>query len=686
MRLLTRRIHRAFPQLDPYPDDVCWKFIDAARGGRGVRALSRASVILVGLILTPVGCILWAWLFAVLFGADAISFQRSGGKLALWFLAAPFTLGLGPVAAYFWRDRLLGWRLRFVLGTSGRCPACSYSLIGLALTDHSTVFCPECGAECEVDPSLGELARGTTGRVRARPTGDLPADLVFKRPPLLSPGKQRLVKRALLAAALLIFVGLPGAVGVWELLIRRDAARARADLERFEAEFRDLIAKSGLAPAGAAAAAGQTSTAVAFQKAIEGLNEARRRWEQARPPSDEPEYAAGFEPLAADDLAAWAANVGLSTEEAERRREEARELLRVCRDLRVPELLAAVAASTPEAPDRLPPAALRTLGTLQLTGQGYAAPATVESYLEAWTQEVRGARPTDPADLLRLLDIRLGLARVQAPSPLYADKAWALRSELRANAILLDLLATHPDARTLDAAAAILDRQTFDPRFQDLAESCRLQCTAAIADLFSNCSEVRLGPFSRFAAAGGLAPWSGRRLGWYVENRDIVTARCSVPPALFAQDEIVRGFPWPTPVPAPVPASMLVQDTFPLLDVQDILNARRRGLRTLLALERRRAATGAYPERLADLVPAQLPALPLDPWTGRPFVYKPRAAPAGQPPHAWPFVLYALGADRTDHGGLPPGPGQRGGFFGMRAAPGSDEVITLDRTPANRRY
>lgn len=679
MRLLTRRIHRAFPQLDPYPDEVCWKFIDAARGSRGVRTLSKLSIALVGLILTPVGCLLWAWLFAAMIGTDAISLRASGGKLALLVLATPFTLGLGPAGAYFWRDRLLGWRLRYVLGTSGHCPACRYSLIGLALTDHSTVFCPECGAECEVDPSLGELARGTTGRVRTKPAGDHPADLAFKRPPLLSPAKGRLLKRALLAAAVFVFVLLPGAAGVWELLIRRDAAAALADRARLEAQFQNLLAGSGLAPPGSAAAAGRVSTAAAFARADDALAEAEHRW--MFPPSapDQAPPIYGLEPLAAENLDAWAANTGLSPEQVQHHRQHARELMRLCRELNLPDLLSAVAASTPELPEALPRNPLLSVGTLRFPPGAVGTTVPMESYLEALALECRRAPVLNPTEALRLLDTFLGLARVQAPSPLYADKAWALRNELRAHALLLDLLATHPDPAALDAAAAILDRQAYDLRLADLAECCRLQTLASLANVFADYSQVRLGPFSRFAEAARWAPASRRRLGWYAENRDLANARCTVPSALFATDEITRGFAVPPPAPLPLPAAMYIQDPTTLLIAQDVLNARRRGLRLMLALERHRAAGGAYPARLADLVPAQLPALPADPWTGQPFVYAPRPTPDGQPAPVWPFVLYALGPDRSDNGGVPAGRGQRAGFFGLRAAPGADEVINPER-------
>lgn len=73
------------------------------------------------------------------------------------------------------------------------------------------------------------------------------------------------------------------------------------------------------------------------------------------------------------------------------------------------------------------------------------------------------------------------------------------------------------------------------------------------------------------------------------------------------------------------------------------LEARRRAAVVALAIERCRLAKGgSKPEALAELVPRFLPGLPADPFDGEPLRYK--KLPAG-------FVVYSIGADRTDDGG-----------------------------------
>ena len=61
-----------------------------------------------------------------------------------------------------------------------------------------------------------------------------------------------------------------------------------------------------------------------------------------------------------------------------------------------------------------------------------------------------------------------------------------------------------------------------------------------------------------------------------------------------------------------------------------------------LAIRLYRQEEGADPEELADLVPEYLPAVPEDPFSGRPLVY--RRTETG-------YLLYSVGPDETDNGG-----------------------------------
>jgi len=77
---------------------------------------------------------------------------------------------------------------------------------------------------------------------------------------------------------------------------------------------------------------------------------------------------------------------------------------------------------------------------------------------------------------------------------------------------------------------------------------------------------------------------------------------------------------------------------------------RRRLLITAIALERYRLQHGDYPAKLAALAPGFLKSVPADFMDGQPLRYQPIAN--GH------FLLYAIGLDGTDHGGVLPDPKQ----------------------------
>jgi hypothetical protein len=74
-------------------------------------------------------------------------------------------------------------------------------------------------------------------------------------------------------------------------------------------------------------------------------------------------------------------------------------------------------------------------------------------------------------------------------------------------------------------------------------------------------------------------------------------------------------------------------------------NARRRLLICDLAIRLYQAEYGKLPERLEQLAPEYLRELPIDPFSGRPPVYRPRGEAA--------FLLYSIGPDGNDDGGMP---------------------------------
>ena len=102
---------------------------------------------------------------------------------------------------------------------------------------------------------------------------------------------------------------------------------------------------------------------------------------------------------------------------------------------------------------------------------------------------------------------------------------------------------------------------------------------------------------------------------------------------------------------------------------------RRDAVLVALALEKYKRRTGAYPSTLDALVPELINAVPLDRYTGRPLCYLLRD---GQP------VVYSVGVDRVDDGGVLPVAGNNSATRWMSAADAADtaEQLRQSGTPS----
>jgi hypothetical protein len=100
--------------------------------------------------------------------------------------------------------------------------------------------------------------------------------------------------------------------------------------------------------------------------------------------------------------------------------------------------------------------------------------------------------------------------------------------------------------------------------------------------------------------------------------------------------------------------------------------AQQRLLQTAIALERHRLKQGEYPMALTALVPAFLPAVPLDPMDHQPLRY--RLSSDGD------YVLYSIGVDGKDDGGDGRFVKEQGGGKGWRPEKTADAV--WPRVPA----
>jgi hypothetical protein len=166
LRLLSKEIWRAFPELDQFDDEVCKRYVQTAKQTR--RAWVDRGLISISI---PVSFTLW-YLFALGVGPliEGSFPARSGplrivefGLLSLLitgFVYAPW------ISSLITRDRLLRGAIKRRI-SSTTCERCNYSLVGLSIVNQYErlhVQCPECGnktalneghiTEADINPEL----------------------------------------------------------------------------------------------------------------------------------------------------------------------------------------------------------------------------------------------------------------------------------------------------------------------------------------------------------------------------------------------------------------------------------------------------------------------------------------------------------------------------------------------------
>ncbi|MGD9791416.1 MAG: hypothetical protein AB7Q00_10065 [Phycisphaerales bacterium] len=152
MRLLRLKLHRAFPELDPYPDDQARRFVDqASRSGRNVWIFTGAAILYI---------VLGGALFvgALVLAKDLLD---AGNVRSDFAFDASIILGilLFALGGFLVRDITLRILIRKLLDERATCGACRYSLVGLPIDTSGKALCPECGTRSKVDPSLYALVR-----------------------------------------------------------------------------------------------------------------------------------------------------------------------------------------------------------------------------------------------------------------------------------------------------------------------------------------------------------------------------------------------------------------------------------------------------------------------------------------------------------------------------------------------
>ncbi|MBO6514708.1 MAG: hypothetical protein JJ974_12155 [Phycisphaerales bacterium] len=154
MRLLTRKIYRAYPELDKFEDDVCKRYIKRAK-----RLQNTWKLWLFQLLALLISIVLWgiasSLIELILFFGEAtrrdqlVYIMLNPIHLVFKIIQMSGYIFVPAICCLRVRDRWLHRCIRKQL-TGVQCGACGYSLLGLSISDENntpSVHCPECGLQ-----------------------------------------------------------------------------------------------------------------------------------------------------------------------------------------------------------------------------------------------------------------------------------------------------------------------------------------------------------------------------------------------------------------------------------------------------------------------------------------------------------------------------------------------------------
>lgn len=676
MRLITRKIYRAFEELDPYTDDQCARFVKAANRGWIRRGVHLVLVLGIGTLIGVTSVMFGS---VVLLAGRVERLVQGPGLMKVVGIALMLAMLVlicipGPVAGFIVRDRLLRRRLRRALRVKGVCTGCGYGLVGLPVGIGNRVTCPECGIHTEVDPALGELVLDEAGRGKYQPhIADLTKPTWLQRK--LTPARKRKLKRAGVISAAGFVVVLVAGVAGYELFLRWQAgvaAKERPTAEQFIALVEARQPPGGKMDEGGANAFDLLSGAMRIHDGIVA------QIKQNQPPQD----SQGREvPLDVAVLLGKRREVQNEDPELKKINDEMdrlqRELaMRVLDDGERQGLFEAIGRMV-AAPRAVFSAGLSssTPVMLQLTASRWSELRALSAATAARARLAMEAGNRE--QFLESLDMGLGLARMQRRQVGVYDWQVAMAMEQQAMQRAIEALLSHPDAAMLDGMEQVLRAQDvwrdggpgeIGNGAETAWESERLMLLDAACWFFSEPSQVRFG--SQSAAVQRMLGWGGsdRVWGWlgtYAGNREDINGLYANWTAAAKADPAVRG-----PLLSPESSNKmlirnLISDPTRLLEHADRRELVRRAVPVLIALERHRLRTGEYPASLSELDPQVQAKLPKDPWTGRAFGYAKLAIPErwgepvvkvgwGQGVFERGYLVYSLGWDQTDNGGMDP--------------------------------
>jgi hypothetical protein len=201
-------------------------------------------------------------------------------------------------------------------------------------------------------------------------------------------------------------------------------------------------------------------------------------------------------------------------------------------------------------------------------------------------------------------------------------------------------------ARAIDAeAAAAISRgdkdRACDLTLSNIRLGLMLQRGGTVVEYLIGVAVQSIANQRLIAIRGDLSPKKSRRV---IEAWNQALAEAESVEAIIGRDAAMseRAYGWAARLANIVDWAGLPQVYFAIDEAELRRQATARLLQADLAIRFYKQHSGRLPAKLDELVPAYLPALPLDPYSGQPLVYR----TSGDD-----FTLYSVGHDRTDNGG-----------------------------------
>ncbi|MCU0688456.1 MAG: hypothetical protein MUE97_01765 [Phycisphaerales bacterium] len=218
MRLPTRHLHRAFPQLDRFDDRRAQAFVAAVNARWSTRIVRWIVIVAITLIAATAGIKLTPFLIAPDFSRWLV------GLMACVITIITGVLGMS--LGFMLRDALLSSAVNRLIARRRLCLSCGYSLLGMPVSDDLQVTCPECQTSTVADPAFGEIAIDAAGRRTFAPR---PSRTYLRRKV-----RHRRFRRLALRTTKWTVIVCLCAMGVlwagWTLWLHRTARQARAHL------------------------------------------------------------------------------------------------------------------------------------------------------------------------------------------------------------------------------------------------------------------------------------------------------------------------------------------------------------------------------------------------------------------------------------------------------------------------